>query len=498
MDSVVNVFPKIAPYLTHPLVLIGFVLLLAFSIHRTLIKSGIILPLSQRSGIAAIQLLLRYGFWLALVVIVLGVGLRFFEVQAKKDAGSSVIQSGGDAAVTVTADAGGTVVTQTGDGVVIIHKIAGISPEEYRKLAEELGVTEAALANFFRMLEHEHVPPDELDEALRDIAKRYKELEQELAGFTSDDPAVTALREAAREALNVGELERAEARFREALLEAASSAADLGARKAAELAYAEAALYYQKAAEFVPEGGEEILAEYLDWEGVLWLQAGRYADAEPPLMRALEIREEVLARTYSALAQSLNNVGMLYQSRGHYDEAEPLLKQALEIREQVLEPTSDALAQSLNNLAKLYDEQGRYAETEPLYKRALEIRKVTLGPEHFKVGLLLHNLASLYLTEGRYDEAEPLFKHALRIAENALGLDHPDVAMSLDGLGILYRSQKQYEKAEPLFTRALGIAERVFGPEHPQVAACLNSLGTLYVLQGWYADWLLPTSLLTG
>ena len=34
-------FTEIAPYLTHPLVLIGFVLLLIFSVHKTLkIRSG--------------------------------------------------------------------------------------------------------------------------------------------------------------------------------------------------------------------------------------------------------------------------------------------------------------------------------------------------------------------------------------------------------------------------------------------------------------------------
>jgi hypothetical protein len=41
MDSDQGGFQKIAPYLKHPLVLVGFVLLIFFGIHRTLIKSGI-------------------------------------------------------------------------------------------------------------------------------------------------------------------------------------------------------------------------------------------------------------------------------------------------------------------------------------------------------------------------------------------------------------------------------------------------------------------------
>ena len=65
-------FPAIAPYLSNPLVLVGFVLLLFFGIHRTLIKSKIIPPVGPQTGGKIVQLLLRYGFILALVIVVLG------------------------------------------------------------------------------------------------------------------------------------------------------------------------------------------------------------------------------------------------------------------------------------------------------------------------------------------------------------------------------------------------------------------------------------------
>jgi len=78
MESVPPWVKDFIPYLMHPLVLIGFVALLFFGIHRTLIKSGIIPPLSQRGGSAVVKLLLRYGFQLSLVVIVLGFALQFF------------------------------------------------------------------------------------------------------------------------------------------------------------------------------------------------------------------------------------------------------------------------------------------------------------------------------------------------------------------------------------------------------------------------------------
>lgn len=78
MDTL-QAFKDIAPYLTHPLVLVGFVLLLFFGVHRTLIKAGIIPPLDQQTGSAVVQRLLRYGFVIALVVIVLGFGLQLLQ-----------------------------------------------------------------------------------------------------------------------------------------------------------------------------------------------------------------------------------------------------------------------------------------------------------------------------------------------------------------------------------------------------------------------------------
>ena len=70
-------FANIVPYLTHPLALVGYVLMLFFGIHRALIKAGIIPPLSQRAGSKVVQMLLRYGFVIALLIILLGFGLQF-------------------------------------------------------------------------------------------------------------------------------------------------------------------------------------------------------------------------------------------------------------------------------------------------------------------------------------------------------------------------------------------------------------------------------------
>jgi len=64
MDSLLAAFGKVAPYLKHPLVLVGFVLFLFFGIYRQLIESGIIPPLDQQAGSTVVQTILEYGFWI--------------------------------------------------------------------------------------------------------------------------------------------------------------------------------------------------------------------------------------------------------------------------------------------------------------------------------------------------------------------------------------------------------------------------------------------------
>jgi len=60
------------------------------------------------------------------------------------------------------------------------------------------------------------VPREDLDSTLRDITKRYKELQDKLRTFTSDDPTVVALKRDASEALEAGDFAQAEKLLNEA------------------------------------------------------------------------------------------------------------------------------------------------------------------------------------------------------------------------------------------------------------------------------------------
>ena len=111
---------------------------------------------------------------------------------------------------------------------------------------------------------------------------------------------------------------------------------------------------------------------------------------------------------------------------GKYAEAEPLALQALEVSLKNNGPDHPRTATGLNNLASVYQTQGKYDLAEPLYKRALAIREKGLGPDHPRTAPGLNNLALLYETQDKYDLAEPLYNRAIAILDRALGESHPN------------------------------------------------------------------------
>ena len=235
--------------------------------------------------------------------------------------------------------------------------------------------------------------------------------------------------------------------------------------------------YYSKAIELQTELGlEEELARSLNNLAVLYDSQGRYEQAEPLYIQALELRKRILGENHPDTASSLNNLAILYYSQGRYESAEPLYIQALELTKRILGENHPDTASNLNNLAILYYSQGRYELAEPLYIQALELTKRILGENHPDTASSLNNLAILYQSQGRYESAEPLYIQVLELRKRILGENHPDTASSLNNLAILYYFQGRYEQAEPLYIQALKICEQILGRKHPTTTTIRENL----------------------
>ncbi len=276
------------------------------------------------------------------------------------------------------------------DGSVTVVCQEGIPAEQFQHLAEELGVTKAALTSFFKILEQKRVPLEDLDAKLREIAMHYTTVLERVRTLSANDPHIAQVRDAAETAIREGEFDRAEQFLNEAsardlaaaqelqdllaqrLLAAAEAKATNDTLKKTQLAYAEAANYYRQATKLVeqmPVGSEVHLARFLNDWGVASGNAGDLRDAEGPLQRALTIREAVLGAQHLDVAESLHSLAMLSYVQGRYADAEPRYQRALAILEKLLGPEHPAVATVGKNYAALLRATNRDAEAAQLEAR---------------------------------------------------------------------------------------------------------------------------------
>jgi len=439
----------------------------------------------------------------------------------------------------------GDVNINTGNGNInkTVNKtiIQGIPNKEYLRLAKELGVTENAVKNFFKIIQQKEIPKEDWYTTLRKIATRHKELQSRLKQFNLlVDPEIEELRLKSEEAITNGDYNKAVKYLDEIInkqlicadrllkesinckLLAAESKVDKGDIELIRINYKSAIKLFKEAVELVPNEHELKKAEYLQKMGDAARDSGLYSEAQTALDQCLEIREKLLPIDDIKIAISLNSLALLYRSQDKYEDAEALLKRSLGIFEKALGKVHPDVAIALINLASVYKSQGKYEEAEPLFQRSISIMKKIisnypnlasslnylkvltaylqgkyeetepllqrvlhyvekkLGKDHPEVAELLNNLASLYLYQGKYEKAEPLYERALEINETKLGKDHPNVATTLNKLAELYMSQDKYEKAEPLLHRSLGIREKKFGKDHSIIVPSIIDLAFIY------------------
>jgi hypothetical protein len=91
MDQPLVSFETVAPYLTNPVSLLGFAILLVF-VYRPLIRFRIIPPAMQRIVGRIDEASLRYVFGLGLLFIGLGIGLQFYKTHILVDVDAIVDQ----------------------------------------------------------------------------------------------------------------------------------------------------------------------------------------------------------------------------------------------------------------------------------------------------------------------------------------------------------------------------------------------------------------------
>ncbi len=264
-----------------------------------------------------------------------------------------------------------------------------------------------------------------------------------------------------------GDLEGAEARYRQALLLRRELLGD----------------------------GAAATAESLNDLGVVLKARGRLEEAQEALAEAHGARSAALAalerdpagspsalrRARKDLATTTTNLAAVAKNLGRHGDAERLYRDAIERFSSVLGREHYRTAVALNDLALLLSETGRSGEAEPLYREALEIRRRVFGDDHLAVATGLKNLGLLLAQMGRYEEAEGFYREALALGRKLPG-DEERLANTLVGLADVLATTGRCDEAEELAREALRIRER--RPDNPRRAGALFVLGRALLGRG--------------
>jgi tetratricopeptide (TPR) repeat protein len=259
------------------------------------------------------------------------------------------------------------------------------------------------------------------------------------------------------------------------------------------------------------KAGELILVRALGLLGQSLREQGLYGEAEPPLVRAIEVatalkepRPEVLAGAWNnlgvlckfagwfdrgaeayakalalagedpmLLATVLHNIGGLNHARGSYESAEEPARRAWEIRRTLRDDDDPMTLADAVAYAAVLDGLRRYKESRPIYERALEVYQRVFGLEHYETAATLHNLALVERAEGNAERAVAYARRCYEIKRKLLGQRHPDTGLSALNLAVMKAGT---EESRELLREALEAFEGTLDPKHPHITRCQQLL----------------------
>ncbi len=253
-----------------------------------------------------------------------------------------------------------------------------------------------------------------------------------------------------------GELEQAEARFRQALDILKPLSRDLSAPGAHD----NLATTYHRLGDIARIRGDLEQAEAF---------YRRTLDIEEPRARELKLLDarEVVSGTYSKL-------GEIADTRGDLEQTEAYLRQALEINESLARElnTPEArrgLGVTFLNLGYIARKRGELEQAEARFRQALEIdeslaRELNTPKARCGLAVTFRNLGHIAFSRGELEEAEACYRQALDIQEPlACELNTPYelgiLAAIFSDLGEIAHTRGELEDAEARFRQALDIEE---------------------------------------
>lgn len=423
MNELITSFGTVASALIHPLALIGFVLMLFFGMLSQLIKAGLLPQLTQQAGGKVVMFFLRYGFWLTVLMMLLGFSLQFYKIYYHE----AYIHS-------------------------IVTKITAKHQQDLQAKDKQL---------------------EEKDSQIKTLTEAIKNL----ADGKIDAP--TSLIKEALTALEKGDTTFAIALFKEKA-EAGEEQAIAAYRYLGALAWWEdtpTALHaYQHVTKLLPEDADS-------WNqlGLLYLRMGELSQAENAFLKVLQFGEQ--QQNQAEQAAALCNLGIIYKIRREFDKSVQVFKKSLNISEN-LDKKQD-MASCYTNLGNVYRARNELDKAIEMYEKSLAIektleRKIGIASDYGSLGnayltkALDTNVVSDNVSVDYLTKALEMYDKSLDICKNLF--DKECMATNYKNLGIVYAVKNDKQQASVYWKESHTLFKQINNPEAEEVQKLLKEL----------------------
>jgi len=363
---------------------------------------------------------------------------------------------------------------KTDDHPIQIHSDGNMANSQKPVINGSDDAPQAVVDRLLKKLDNTFVALQDKNSKLQKMVRKYKVVEARLAQYSDTDDVAAK----ARELLQQGDLDGAEALFSQRLekpasqqKQAASDAFELASIADIKLNYDKAKTHFRQAAQLEPDN-----SLYLSAYGSVLNALGQYGKAIEYYGKALAIDLKVLGDKHPKIASSYNNLALAWGHKGRYDKVIEYYGKALAINLEVLGDKHPKVARSYNSLGLAWDDKGQYDKAIEYYSRALTIDLGAFSDEYTNIAIRFKDFGLIWDDKGQYDKAIEYYGKALAINLEVFGDKHPMVARNYNNLALAWGHKDQYDRAIEYYGKALVIFELALGPDHPQTLSVRNNL----------------------
>lgn len=211
-----------------------------------------------------------------------------------------------------------------------------------------------------------------------------------------------------------------------------------------------------------------LLGHVLNILGIIYVGKTQYAEAQPILEQALEIREQTHGRYSLEASEAYMMLGTLHLRLQNLPLADSLVSEALEIADTVLEPTDNHRLGTYNILGAIRNTRMMFDSADSLLQVAVDGYRINGDTLTSSFAVALNTIARIRHGKGEYEQADQLYGDALRIMTHLMGEEHPTVGLVRINYASTLFELGQLDEAEALVTGPLSMLEALYGLAVPQ------------------------------